>query len=374
MAVYFCTMNALTTLDEFQAMAGDETGHARIREIPYNYTSFSDREVVIRLLGARAWELLNQLRDERRTGRSARMLYEVLGDIWVVQRNPYLQDDLLDNPKRRRLLVEALQHRLGEVEKRRTPDAHVGRDLIVGELLVLARAAVERFSASFQAMADLRRQTERKLGKCTQKDNIKFDGLSRVSHVTDATDWRVEYPFVVLMPDTEVEMAGMVKACIELGLTIVPRGGGTGYTGGAIPLTWKSAVINTEKLEAMTEVQKIMLPGLSEPVATIWTDAGVVTHRVADMAIALEQLKSMACAAAMAVQAGEPVQRRRLVSAAKVLASQKGREIGLAAIQLHGAMGMTDECRVGHYAKRLMVMGQTLGDAAWHLQRLTATR
>jgi pimeloyl-CoA dehydrogenase len=100
----------------------------------------------------------------------------------------------------------------------------------------------------------------------------------------------------------------------------------------------------------------------------------VLQHRVADIAIALEQLKSMACAAAMAVQAGEPVQRRRLVSAAKVLASQKGREIGLAAIQLHGAMGMTDECRVGHYAKRLIVIGQTLGDAAWHLQRLTVSR
>ncbi len=285
-------MNALTTLDEFHAIAGDagelQSGlaaeQARIREIPYNYTSFSDREVVIRLLGARAWDLLNKLRDERRTGRSARMLYEVLGDIWVVQRNPYLQDDLLDNPKRRKLLVEALQHRLSEVEKRRTPGAAAERDAIVGELLGLARAAVERFSASFKHMTDLRRQTERKLGKCTQKDNIKFDGLSRVSHVTDATDWRVEYPFVVLMPDTEVEMAGMVKGCIELGLTIVPRGGGTGYTGGAIPLTWKSAVINTEKLEAMTEVQHVMLPGLAESVATIWTEAGVVTQRVADMA------------------------------------------------------------------------------------------
>ncbi len=72
---------------------------ARLREIPYNYTSFSDREIVIRLLGHRAWEVLNQLREERRTGRSARMLYEVLGDIWVVQRNPYLQDDLLRQPQ-----------------------------------------------------------------------------------------------------------------------------------------------------------------------------------------------------------------------------------------------------------------------------------
>ncbi|MDP1791748.1 MAG: DUF3683 domain-containing protein, partial [Methylibium sp.] len=65
---------------------------ARLREIPYNYTSFSDREIVLRLLGTRAWEILDRLRAERQTGRSARMLYEVLGDVWVVQRNPYLQD------------------------------------------------------------------------------------------------------------------------------------------------------------------------------------------------------------------------------------------------------------------------------------------
>src|SRR5437660_5759162 len=84
----------------------------RLREIPYNYTSFSDREIVIRLLGEKAWENLDELRAQRVTGRSARMLYEVLGDIWVVERNPYLQDDLLDNPRRLRLLVEAMDHRL----------------------------------------------------------------------------------------------------------------------------------------------------------------------------------------------------------------------------------------------------------------------
>src|ERR1700734_2170166 len=78
---------------------------ARLREIPYNYTSFSDREIVLRLLGERTWALLDELRSERRTGRSARMLYEVLGDIWVVRRNPYLQDDLTESARRRRLLV-----------------------------------------------------------------------------------------------------------------------------------------------------------------------------------------------------------------------------------------------------------------------------
>ena len=275
-------MNAPTTLNLLVA-PGDAQA-PRLREIPYNYTSFSDREIVIRLLGERSWNVLCQLRAERHTGRSARMLYEVLGDIWVVQRNPYLQDDLLDNPKRRRMLVDALHHRLGEIEKRRTPDADASRDALVAELLEAARRAVKAFDEGFTETAQLRRRTQRVLGRLTARDNIKFDGLSRVSHVTDATDWRVEYPFVVLTPDTEAEMAVLVRGCFELGLTIIPRGGGTGYTGGAVPLTWKSAVINTEKLEAMTEVEHVPVPGHDQPLPTIWTEAGVVTQRVADAA------------------------------------------------------------------------------------------
>jgi hypothetical protein len=130
---------------------------ARLREIPYNYTSFSDREIVLRLLGARAWELLQVLRGARHTGRSARMLYEVLGDIWVVQRNPYLQDDLLDSPKRRRLLVQALRHRLAEIDKRRHPEDDAARDALVGELLAAARRVVDAFDRSFDKVAELRR-------------------------------------------------------------------------------------------------------------------------------------------------------------------------------------------------------------------------
>ena len=256
---------------------------SRLREIPYNYTSFSDREVVCRLLGDKAWLLLSDLRDERRTGRSARMLYEVLGDIWVVQRNPYLQDDLLDNPKRRRALIQAMDHRLTEIDHRRASD-NLQRDEKVATLLDAARAAVLAFSQTFQETEVLRKRVQKVLGRLTAKDNIKFDGLSRVSHVTDATDWRVEYPFVVLTPDTEEEIAGLVRGCISLDLTIVPRGGGTGYTGGAIPLTWRSVVINTEKLEALGAVEMTALPGVSEPVATIRCGAGVVTRRVADAA------------------------------------------------------------------------------------------
>ena len=79
------------------------TSQQSIREIPYNYTSFSDKEIVIRILGDNAWQLLNKLRSKRITGRSARMLFEILGDIWVITRNPFIEDDMLKNEKRHKI-------------------------------------------------------------------------------------------------------------------------------------------------------------------------------------------------------------------------------------------------------------------------------
>jgi FAD/FMN-containing dehydrogenase/Fe-S oxidoreductase len=276
-------MNAVAEFPDHGRRHEDREPESRLREIPYNYTSLADREIVIRLLGEDAWAVLDDLRAERRTGRSARMLYEVLGDIWVVDRNPYLQDDLLDNPKRRRQLIEALHHRLRELEKRRDAADEV-RDAKVGQLLRAAGEAVSRFERRFTELEQMRRRARRLFIKHTREDNIRFDAFSRVAHITDATDWRVELPFLVLAPDTEAETAALVRDCIELGLTVIPRGGGTGYTGGAVPLTPWAAVINTEKLETLSEVEMFALPGTAVSTASILSQAGVVTKRVTEAA------------------------------------------------------------------------------------------
>jgi FAD/FMN-containing dehydrogenase/Fe-S oxidoreductase len=268
-------MNAPISSDIFQA---EQPPVARLREIPYNYTSFSDREIVIRFLGDASWETLNTLRAERKTGRSARMLFEVLGDLWVVSRNPYLQDDLLENPKRRKALIDALHHRIAAIGERSNHNPNVQK------LINAAKAAIDKFADDFKQTFDLRKKALAKYTKITRKDNVQFDGLARVSHVTDATDWRVEYPFVVLNPDTEIEIAALVKVSFELGLTVIPRGGGTGYTGGAIPLTPLSVVINTEKLDQHSGVQMRTLPGVARQVATIECGAGVVTRRAMEAA------------------------------------------------------------------------------------------
>jgi len=250
----------------------------RIREIPYNYTSFSDREIVIRYLGEPSWDLLNELRHQRNTGISARMLFEVLGDIWVVNRNPYLQEDLLGDSNRLRALIDAMHHRLEQIR------ARAGDIERVLELHRTAVDAVDRFAEQFEIDRKLRQQVRKRFRRITRMDNIDFGGLARVSHATDATDWRVEFPFVVISPDNEAEVAAIVQACIDLDLTIIPRGGGTGYTGGAVPLDARSAVINTEKLDRLSTVEPRHINGVDHPVATVHCGAGVVTRRVSDLA------------------------------------------------------------------------------------------
>ncbi|MDH4014859.1 MAG: DUF3683 domain-containing protein, partial [Chromatiales bacterium] len=250
----------------------------RIREIPYNYTSFSDREIVIRFLGEDIWGVFNELRVERNTGISARMMLEVIGDMWVVARNPYLQEDLLEDAGRHRALVEAMRHRLRQIELRANGNTKALA------LHAAAGKAVDRFTAQFEADRKLRDRVRRRFRRVTRRDNVDFGGLARVSHATDATDWRVELPFVVISPDTDDEVVDVVQACIDLDMTIIPRGGGTGYNGGAVPLDARSVVINTEKLESLGSVEQSVLRGGGSTVATLHCGAGVVTRRVSELA------------------------------------------------------------------------------------------
>src|SRR3569833_1159390 len=251
---------------------------SRIREIPYNYTSFSDREIVGRFLGDDMWSVLNELRGTRRTGRSAQMLFEVQGDMWVVTRNPYIQDDLLENPQRLASLSATLHQRLDQIVTRAEANS------LALQLVKRTHETKRKFEEWFPDQRALRQKALRMFGRITRKDNISFDGYARVSHATVATDWRVEFPFVVLNPDTEEEIAPLVAACIELVLTIFPRVGGTGYTGSAVPLHADTAVINTEMLVGFGKVERRVLPGLREPVATVRTECGVVTKRIAELA------------------------------------------------------------------------------------------
>jgi FAD/FMN-containing dehydrogenase len=119
----------------------------------------------------------------------------------------------------------------------------------------------------------------KKLGRIIGKENVNFDPFSIISHATDATDWRLHLPLAVLRPSTEQQVPELMKAVKELGLSIIPRGGGTGLTGGSVPLTENCVIINTEKLTKIHNIESKPFPHLGDGVTvpTLKVESGVVT-------------------------------------------------------------------------------------------------
>ena len=95
-------------------------------------------------------------------------------------------------------------------------------------------------------------------------------------------------------------------------------------------------------------------------------------HRMADMLIHVEQARSMAYLACLRADERDPRERRRAISAAKVVVGQACRAVGQQAVQLHGGMGVSDETPVSHYFRRLTAIELTFGDSEHHLEQFIA--
>lgn len=92
-------------------------------------------------------------------------------------------------------------------------------------------------------------------------------------------------------------------------------------------------------------------------------------HRLVDMHTLLREAEGMARWAVESLDA-EPALRARAVSSAKVHLGQALRQIGQEAVQLHGAIGTTDEYPLSHHFKRATALSLLFGDADHHRARL----
>jgi alkylation response protein AidB-like acyl-CoA dehydrogenase len=97
----------------------------------------------------------------------------------------------------------------------------------------------------------------------------------------------------------------------------------------------------------------------------------VIRHRLADMAMQCDEARSMALRAALMVDA-EPVARGRAASGAKAKIGKCARFVAEQSIQLHGAMGVTEELDIGSYFKRLLAFDTLFGGSAHHYRRHAA--
>ena len=251
------------------------------REIPFNYTSADDRKAVSLLLGDDIWHKLEVLRERRVTGRSARLLMRFFGEVLIHRRNAYLYQELIDDRKRRRRFLRNLETDLGIVE------ANAGGEALVSEVIGACRGLLETIKREVTQAPAERQRILAVLGPIVGKANVLFDPYTLVAHATDATDWRLYLPVAVAMPRAEAEVAPLLAAIAQLGLFAIPRGAGTGLTGGAVPLRPGCIIVNTEKLcriRGISEIELRRISGDKVRAQVIDVEAGVVTEQAIEHA------------------------------------------------------------------------------------------
>ncbi|HEX8909081.1 MAG TPA: DUF3683 domain-containing protein, partial [Anaeromyxobacteraceae bacterium] len=251
------------------------------REIPFNYTSADDRQAVSHLLGPEIWGKLEALRARRVTGRSARLLMRVFGEILVHRRNAYLYEELLASAPRRRRLFQNLQADLAIV------DAHAAGEPLVLEVITATRAVVDGLERELSELPLARARAGAALAPIVGRENVLFDPFTLVSHATDATDWRLHLPFAVVTPTEERQVAPLLAAIEGLGLKAIPRGAGTGLTGGAVPLHAACVMVNTEKLNRILGVEArdfALADGRAVRAEVMRLEAGVITEHAMEHA------------------------------------------------------------------------------------------
>jgi FAD/FMN-containing dehydrogenase/Fe-S oxidoreductase len=244
------------------------------REIPFNYTSASDQQIVTFLFGAETWGVLEELRERRVTGRSARLLMRFMGDMFMLRRNPFLWQQLLDSGRRRRELVRLVRRDVDIVERNARDE-----DLVL-RLIARCRAYLTEVLRELSAARRQRQRVRRVLGVVVGDDNVTFDPFALVSHATDATDWRLCLPLAVARPEREADVAPLLAAIAKLRLHAIPRGAGTGLTGGAVPLTTDCVMVNTERLDRIRGIseREFVVDGAPIRAAVMDVEAGVITE------------------------------------------------------------------------------------------------
>lgn len=171
---------------------------------------------------------------------------------------------------------------------------------------------------------------------------------------------------------------GRRAADIEFASVALPAEALIGPEGGALPLleAMRDRAIAAQAAEAAGLLDKLVSNTVEytkqrqqfgQPISSFQ----VLQHRMVDMYMQVEMVRSAAVLATLKLD-GDPAERAKAASAAKVTVAEACRFIGQNAVQLHGGMGMTDELAIGHYFKRATLIESEHGSADWHLARHAA--
>lgn len=178
-----------------------------------------------------------------------RLTIELAEELFMVRYNPFINPDTV-----RQSVNQSFE------QARRGLAMHYANTISEG---------ITMFWSAHDSDMAFRKEIIERLSAVVSKDSIDLRAASRVENATDATDLRLELPLLVVTPASAEEVSAVVRLANEMQFAIIPRGGGSGFTGGAIPARKRSVIVSLTKLTAVKEIDLEKM--------TMTVEAGVIT-------------------------------------------------------------------------------------------------
>lgn len=240
--------------------------------IHYNYTSASDLQIIKLIFGADKCDLFAKVQSSHILN-----LNRLIGAIFVFWRNPYVAHDVIYHKSKYREFVDTLSSDLELLLATINSIKDNKQNKAMMDIYNLSNTAVFELLDEIKFRQNLYITKRKFLTEIGGVDGYDINPFALVSHATDATDWRLFPPVLVWRPQTIKYVQNIVANCAKLGLKLIARGGGTGLTGGAIPLTRRIAILNTEKLNKIFPIETQSIENEIK-VSKLRVQSGVITE------------------------------------------------------------------------------------------------
>ena len=174
------------------------------------------------------------------------------GELFLVAYNPFINVETVRNSVHARFEREsmALAHYFANA---------------IGE-------GITMFWSAYEAERSFREELISALRNILPNECILSSPSALVASATDATDLRMELPLLVVEPDSAEQVAALVKLANDMKFALIPRGGGSGMTGGAVPARKRTVIVSLTRL---TKIGPIDLENM-----TVTVEAGAITQNV----------------------------------------------------------------------------------------------
>ncbi len=193
------------------------------------HISISDEQLITRAFG-----VVDMERFEHWPDGVKKLASNLAAELFLVRYNPFIDPKLVRKSVDRRL--------------------NMSRPMLDKTFAKILSTGVELFWERHNAEMEFRDNVISRLSPYMPKGAIGDGPNSRIESATDATDLRMELPMLVLFPETEEQIQYIVRLGNEMGFGIIPRGGGTGLTGGAIPAVARCVILSLSRFKKIIDI------------------------------------------------------------------------------------------------------------------------